>query len=294
MPQFDTSTRIGLVGLGIMGAPAAQRWAEKGFEVIAWNLEPERFETVKGDGVTWADTPQEVFAQCDVAFVCVLGDDALESVCMGDKGFAQAETGAKVLVDLSTSSPAKTLDLSERFKKATGADWIDAPMSGGPQAARDGELTLMIGGDKAVCDPVMPLLDAIAANITLMGPVGAGQKTKILNQAIVGVNYILMAELLKIAETGGVDPELLPQCLKGGMADSTILQRIFPQMSQRDFDPPRSTVKQVYKDLKAVLAFVDELGLDLPVIDKSIRIYGEYAEGNEKEDGASVSRLYVK
>jgi len=293
MPPFDTTATIGLVGLGIMGAPAAQRWREKGYRVVAWNLEPARYDSVADDGVEWADTARQVFEAADVAFVCVLGDEALESVTVGEAGFARAGSGAKVVVDLSTSSPAKTLELAPRLKRETGADWVDAPMSGGPQAARDGELTLMIGGDEPVCDAVMPLLEAIAANVTHMGELGAGQKTKILNQAIVGVNYLLMAELLAIAEASNVDPELLPDCLKGGMADSTILQRIFPQMSRRDFDPPRSSVKQVYKDLKAVRAFIDELGLDLPVIEKSIDLYGRYAPGNDKEDGASVSRLYV-
>ncbi len=293
MPAFDTSATIGLVGLGIMGAPAAIRWRQMGYRVVAWNLEPERFDEVSGSGVEWANSACEVFEASDAAFVCVLGDDALESVTMGENGFVHAATGAKVLVDLSTSSPAKTLELAPRFKEKTGAEWVDAPMSGGPQAAHDGELTLMVGGEKAVCDAVMPLLEAIAANVTHMGDLGAGQKTKILNQAIVGVNYLLMAELLAIAEKSDVDPERLPGCLKGGMADSTILQRIFPQMSRRDFDPPRSSVKQVYKDLKAVQAFVGELGLDLPVIETSINLYGTYAPGNEKEDGASVSRLYV-
>nr|WP_281351165.1 NAD-binding protein [Devosia marina] len=128
-----------------------------------------------------------------------------------------------------------------------------------------------------------------------MGPLGAGQKTKILNQAIVGANYILMAEILASCRAAGIDPDLLPVCLKGGLADSAILQRIYTQMSAEDFDPPRSYVRQVNKDLKSVEHFVHDLGLDLPLLDVAVRQYRRYAEaGNEMEDGASVSRLYQK
>ena len=290
---IDTSTRIGLVGLGIMGAPMALRLRDRGFALTAWNLEPERYDVVRDAGVTWADSAADVWKASDVVIVCVLGDDALESVCFGETGFATSGGGARLLIDTSTTSPAATARLAPKLKEQLGADWIDAPMSGGPGAARDGTLTLMIGGDETACAASAPLLEAIAGNVTRMGDRGAGQVTKILNQAIVGVNYILMAELLTIARNADIDPDLLGKCLQGGMADSTILQRIFPQMAHSDFDPPRSTAKQVNKDLKSVIAFLEELGLSLPVIDTSVARYREWAEdGNLAQDGAAVSRLY--
>jgi 3-hydroxyisobutyrate dehydrogenase len=295
-PQtYGKSTRVGLVGLGIMGVPVVQRFLESSYAVTAWNLEPERFALVEADGAQWADSPAAVWAASDLVFTCVLGDDAIESVCLGERGFARAGDGASLLVDLSTTSPAATLSLAPRLRQETGAGWVDAPMSGGPLPARDGQLTLMIGGAEALCEAARPVLGAISANITRMGELGAGQKAKILNQAIVGVNYVLMAELLATAKAGGVDPALLPACLKGGMADSTILQRIFTQMSANDFDPPRSYARQLNKDLKSVAGFIEALGLDLPVIDSAVRQYRAFAEaGNEMEDGASVSRLYEK
>ncbi|MCB1471582.1 MAG: NAD(P)-dependent oxidoreductase [Rhodobiaceae bacterium] len=291
--RFGDSARIGLVGLGIMGAPIAQRVREKGHPVTAWNLEPERFELVRDDGVVWVDSPADVWAACDVAFVCVLGDPALEGVCLGERGFARGGKGARMLVDLSTSSPEATLRIARDFAAATGAGWVDAPMSGGPLAAREGNLTLMIGGEREACDAVMPLLSLIASNVTRMGDLGAGQTAKILNQAIVGVNYVLMAELLKTATAAGIDPALLPGALKGGMADSTIVQRIYTQMVAQDFDPPRSYARQLDKDLKSVLHFVHDLGLDLPVLETAIARYRGWAQdGNEMRDSASVSRAY--
>jgi 3-hydroxyisobutyrate dehydrogenase len=290
---FSKDTRLGMVGLGIMGAPIVERLREQGFEVTVWNLEPERFDKVKASGAKWAESPAKVWQNSDVVLVCVLGDAAIESVCFGDTGFANAKQGASLLVDLSTTSPEVTVKLAARLKDEMGADWIDAPMSGGPQPARQGELTLMIGGDEKVCAASEPLLRKIGQNVTRMGELGNGQKTKILNQAIVGANYILMAELLATCRAAGIDPDLLPVCLKGGLADSAILQRIYTQMSAEDFDPPRSYVRQVNKDLKAVAHFVEELGLDLPLLELAVRQYGRYADaGNDMQDGASVSRLY--
>ena len=289
---YDKSTRIGLVGLGIMGTPLAQRYLQEGMKLTVWNLEPERYELVRDHGAVWAESPADVWAASDVTFVCVLGDDAIESVCLGDQGFANAE-GSSLLVDYSTTSPEATSRIAPRLKQATGAGWVDAPMSGGPQAALDGNLTLMIGGDEATCQSVMPLLSMVAGNITRMGGLGAGQMTKILNQAIVGVNYVQMAELLVTAKAAGIDPQLLPGCLKGGMADSTILQRIYTQMAAADFDPPRSYARQLNKDLKSVEKFVEGLGLSLPVVTSAIEKYRAFTEaGNQMEDGASISRYY--
>jgi len=285
---------IGMVGLGIMGAPIALNLASRGYRVTAWNLEPERYAAVREAGVAWAESPAAVWTQSDIALTCVLGDDALESVVLGDKGFAQGAGQGRLVIDLSTSSPRATLDIAARFKRQTGADWLDAPMSGGPQPAREGKLALMVGGDEVLFQANAALLHDIGANVTYMGPLGAGQKTKILNQAIVGVNYILMAELLATAKAAGIEPQLLPRCLKGGLADSAILQRIYTQMMDDDFEPPRSYARQVNKDLKSVHKFLEELRLDMPLIELAVERYGQFAVGNDMADSASVSRLYEK
>jgi 3-hydroxyisobutyrate dehydrogenase len=290
---LDTSTHIGLVGLGIMGTHISLRLRDQFYALTVWNLEPERFEGVKTSGAQWAASPKAVWEASDVLLTCVLGDDAIESVCFGKAGFAEAEHGANLLIDLSTTSPEATGRLAPRLKGELSADWIDAPMSGGPLPAREGNITLMVGADPGTFERAEPLLRAIGANVTRMGGIGAGQKTKILNQQIVGVNYILMAELLATARAAGIDPDLLVKCLSGGLADSAILQRIFTQMAARDFEEPRSYARQVNKDLKSVSHFVEDLGLDLPLTQLAVSIYRRYADaGNEMQDGASVSRLY--
>jgi 3-hydroxyisobutyrate dehydrogenase len=128
-----------------------------------------------------------------------------------------------------------------------------------------------------------------------MGPVGAGQTTKVLNQAIVGTGYVLMAEALILAEKAGIDAARLPEALAGGHADSNLLRKLYPQMQRRAFDPPLGYARQLLKDMKFVEEFARGLGLDLPVIEAAVHRYAEHvARGNEMADAASVVRLYEK
>jgi len=282
--------RLGFIGLGIMGAPMVRRLLSRGWPVTVWNLEPERFDEVRAAGAVWADSPAAIRGAADVVMLCILGDKAIESVCLGPGGLA-SNAGAATVIDFSTTSAETTRDVNARL----AMDWLDSPMSGGPKAAEDGQLTLMAGGDAALYQRLQPLLADLAGNMTLMGPLGAGQMTKVINQAIVGTNYVLMGEVLAMAETAGIDAGRLAECLRGGMADSTVLQRIFTQMQARAFDPPLSYARQLNKDLHAVGRVAAALGLELPVLEAGIAQYERYTgAGNEMEDGASVSRLYDK
>jgi 3-hydroxyisobutyrate dehydrogenase len=135
----------------------------------------------------------------------------------------------------------------------------------------------------------------LSANFTHMGPNGAGQMAKVINQAIVGTNYVVMAEALALAEAAGIDAARLPQCLAGGHADSTLLQQLYPRMQARDFDPPRAYARQLLKDMHAVGDTVEELGLALPLIAAAIRRHEAFVErGNEMTDPAAIAHLYER
>ncbi len=191
---------LGFIGLGIMGAPMVRRLRAQGWNVTAWNLEPERFDEVRASGANWADSPAAVRAASDVVVLCILGDAAIESVCLGPNGLSSA-SGAGILIDFSTTSAETT----RRVAAKLDMDWLDAPMSGGPQAAEEGKLTLMAGGDAALYERLAPVIADVSGNMTLMGPLGAGQMTKVINQAIVGTNYVLMGEVLALATAAGID-----------------------------------------------------------------------------------------
>lgn len=285
--------RIGFIGIGIMGEAMTRRLLDLGYEVTVWNLEPERLETVVPHGAKAAASPAEVAAASDVVMLCVLHMAAVERVVFAEDGVAAGGNSAKLVIDFSTADPEGTRQAAAKLKELTGAGWVDAPVSGGPQLARTGGMTVMAGGSDADFAAAKPLLEQMSANLTLMGPVGAGQTTKIINQAIVGTGYVVMAEALMLAEAAGIDAARLPQCLAGGHADSSLLQRLYPQMQQRAFDPPSSFARQLLKDLKAVKAFSRDLGLELKVIEQGVQRYAEYvALGHEMTDSAAVVKLY--
>ncbi|RUT34557.1 NAD(P)-dependent oxidoreductase [Arsenicitalea aurantiaca] len=288
-----TSQRIGFIGVGLMGEAMVRHLLDLGHEVRVWNLEPERLETVVPHGAIAMETPAAVAAQSDIVMLCVLNMAAVERCIFAEDGVAAAGKGPSVIVDFSTADPEGTRQAAARLREMTGAGWIDAPVSGGPQLARTGKMTVMAGGDEADFAGVKPVLETMAGNLTLMGPVGAGQTTKILNQAIVGTGYVVMAEALMLAEAAGIDAARLPQCLAGGHADSSLLQRLYPQMQQRAFEPPSSYARQLLKDLKAVSEFSRGLGLDLKVIEQGVQRYKDYvALGHEMSDSAAIVKLY--
>jgi 3-hydroxyisobutyrate dehydrogenase len=282
--------RLGFIGIGIMGAPAVRRLRQQDWDVTVWNLESARFTEVKPAGARWAESPAAVRAVSDVVLICVLGDHAIESVCLGSSGLS-AGTGAGAVIDLSTTSPEMTLSLARR----TGLAWLDCPVSGGPGAAEAGTLAIMAGGEQALFDRLKPILADLAGTLTLMGPSGAGQTTKIINQAIVGSTYLVAAEALAMARAAGIDPLSIPVALKGGAADSTVLQTIYRQMAADDFDPPRSRAKQLNKDMHSVADFTRSYGLHLPLQEIAVRQFQAYVDsGGGEADSASVSRLYLK
>ncbi len=288
-----TKPRIGFIGIGIMGEAMTRRLLDKGYQVTVWNLEPERLDTVVPHGAKPAASPAEVATASDVVMLCVLHMAAVERCVFAEDGIAAGGASTKLVIDLSTADPEGTRQAAAKLKALTGTGWVDAPVSGGPQLARTGGMTVMAGGSDADFAAAQPLLADMAGNLTLMGPVGAGQTTKIINQAIVGTGYVVMAEALMLAEAAGIDATRLPQCLAGGHADSSLLQRLYPQMQARAFEPPASYARQLLKDLKAVSAFSQGLGLDLRVIEEAVHRYADYvALGHEMSDSAAVVKLY--
>lgn len=287
--------RIGFIGIGIMGEAMVRRLMERGHgPVTVWNLEPERLASVVPHGALAAASPAAVAAESDVVMTCVLHTEAVHSVVFGQAGIAEAQgLSGRLLIDLSTADPEATRQMAARLRAETGMGWVDAPVSGGPQAARTGTLAIMAGGAEADIARALPLLRDLAANVTRMGPVGAGQTTKVINQAIVGTGFVLMAEALALAEAAGIDAAALPGCLAGGFADSELLRRIWPQMQQRRFEPPAGYARQLLKDMKAVQAFAEGLGADLPVVAAAAARYARFvADGNEMADSAAILRLY--
>ena len=285
--------KLGFIGLGLMGTAMSLRLLEKGWAVNVWNLEPERVAAVVDAGATGRTSPAEVTRDSDIVLMCVLHTDAVEQCLFGRAGVAKAAKPDKILIDHSTIDPARSRQFAERLAAETGMKWIDAPVSGGPNAARQGTLTVMAGGDAASIAAVAAVMSDLAANFTHLGPSGAGQAAKVINQAIVGTTYVLMAEALTLAEAAGIDAAKLPQCLAGGHADGNLLQQLYPRMQARAFEPPLAYARQLLKDMLAVQSEIRGFGLDLPLIERAVEQHRAHvAAGNEMADPASIVRLY--
>jgi 3-hydroxyisobutyrate dehydrogenase len=289
-----SKNNIGFIGLGLLGLPVAQKLADKGFSLVVWNREPDRPLLLTGDDITIADSPAQVAAEADIIFLCVIDDNAVDDVVLGANGISTNASTQTLIVDHSTCDPDRTRARACKLLQATGAHWIDAPVSGGPVHAVEGKLIVMCGGSPEDLDRVAEPLAAYSGNVTLMGDVGAGQTTKVINQAICGVGYVLMAEVYHLAETSGLDTGRLPDCLAGGHADSTMLQFALPKMVADDFLPVASRASQMAKDMKNVAGAARNLGLNLPLVEGAHQAYAAYvAAGHGNAETASVNKLHA-
>ena len=289
----NTPPRLGFIGTGLMGSAIVERLLKTGHKPVIWNREPEMLEPLKDMGARVGASPADVAASCDIVFLCVLDAKAVEEVVFCTNGVCESGGNDKVLVDHSTISPGETRRMAGMLREKTGMDWVDAPISGGPPFARDGRLTIMAGGSQTTFARVDPIMSEYGRNRTLMGPTGAGQMTKVINQAVCGVGYVMMAEILRLAELSGIDSARIPQCLAGGHADSTMLQVIYPRMAGRQFEPPASLARQMLKDLRGVLEEGQALAVELPLVSVAEERFDQFvAGGGGMAETASIYRLY--
>ena len=258
--------KIGFIGLGIMGAPMALNLLNAGHELFV-NTRGKVPDSVKASAAVVCANAADVARQADVIFTMVPDTPDVEAVLFGANGVAAGLAGAggttrKIIVDMSSISPMATKTFAARIAEL-GADYIDAPVSGGEVGAKAASLTIMCGGDEAVFETVRPLLELMGKNITLVGGNGDGQTTKVANQIIVALNIAAVGEALLFASKAGADPAKVRQALMGGFAASRILEIHGERMIKRTFDPG-FRIRLHQKDLGLALAGARELGVALP------------------------------
>jgi 3-hydroxyisobutyrate dehydrogenase len=257
--------KLGFIGLGLMGLPMALRLREAGHALCVWNRSAAKAETARRAGASVAASPAEVARSAEIVFLCLTDSAAVEQVVFGSGGLASADGDGRIVVDFSSIAPAATRDIAARLEAANGMRWIDAPVSGGTKGAAEGTLAVMAGGAQADFERVRPCVLAMAQRFTLMGPLGAGQTTKLCNQVIVGSAMCVLAEATRLAVNAGIDPLLLPQALAGGFADSKPLQLFVPRMAQAIHEPPLGHTHTMLKDLDTVVELARETGTPVPM-----------------------------
>jgi 3-hydroxyisobutyrate dehydrogenase len=253
---------VGFVGLGIMGHSMALNLIRAGEELVIWNRTTARGDDLEALGALVANTPEELSRACDVVFICVSDTPDVEAVVFGSEGLVHGLSEGNLIVDHSTISPSATKDFAARVN-AADAHWLDAPISGGSEGAANGTLSIMVGGDSEQLERVLPQMHVMGTTVTHVGPQGAGQLVKAVNQILVVVNQLAVSEALLLAEAGGLDLEAALMAVEGGAAGSWMLSNRGPQMIRRDWKPG-FTIDLQQKDLRLVLEAADNLGVPVP------------------------------
>ena len=266
--------KLGFAGIGLMGGPMVGRLLDAGCSVSVWNRSRAKLAPMVERGARAVETPAALTAESDIVMMCLMDADAVETVTFGPSGIAEMR-GAGVLVDFSTIPPDKCREFASRLEMANGMSWVDAPVSGGVPGAKAGTLAIMAGGDAESVELVRPTVEILCARFTHMGPVGAGQATKMCNQIIAGCTMVVIAEAVNFAERSGVDARLLTEALKGGFADSLPFQIFAPRMVARDSKEPLGTSNTMLKDLEAVAGIAGENGARLAMTERALDILRE-------------------
>jgi 3-hydroxyisobutyrate dehydrogenase-like beta-hydroxyacid dehydrogenase len=286
--------RLGYVGVGLMGLPMVKRLAPLGYAIRAYDLVPAQVEAAAAAGASAARSAADVVQGSDLVLLNLPTTDAVEQAVFGDAGIASAVKPPQLVIDFSTIKVDKCKAFAAKLRAQTGCGWIDAPVSGGPPASGSGTLTIMAGGEAADIERARSLFADIAGRFTHMGPSGAGMVAKMLNQLIVGAGHAVMAEAVVMAEAAGIDAARLPECLAGGLADSGLLQKLYPRMQRREF-APQGYVRQLLKDLEMVSDFAAGLKAPTPMMGEALQLYRVLAHlGHTELDTCAVLKVYER
>lgn len=254
-------TKIGFIGLGIMGAPMAANLQKGGHKLYLHDIKNPPAELIER-GATVCTSADEVAKRAEVIIIMVPDTPHVEAVLFGEKGVADGLSPNKIVVDMSSISPIATKNFARKIN-ALGCQYLDAPVSGGEVGARAASLTIMVGGPEEAFNTVKPLFELMGKNITLVGGNGDGQTTKVANQIIVALNIQAVAEALLFASKTGADPAKVRQALMGGFAASRILEVHGERMVKRTFNPG-FRIELHQKDLNLALQGAKSLGVSLP------------------------------
>ena len=283
--------RVGFIGVGLMGRPMVLRLLKAGFQLAVWGRDAAKLQDVVSAGATIADSPAQLAMRSDIVLLCVANTAAVEAVVDGDHGLAKGLGAGKLVIDMSTIDAAVTRRLAQRLRKETGAGWIDAPVSGGPPGAAAGTLAVMAGGDHADFERSKSVVQHLAGRYTLMGGVGAGQTTKMINQVIVGGCKAVIAEAVQLAMNSGIDPLRLPEAFEGGRADSSLLRQSVPKMASGDFSPT-GHLRTIMKDLDMVLELARATRTPMPITALATELHRMMmVRGHAEADTTSVIAL---
>ncbi len=293
--------KIGFIGLGIMGKPMGKNLLKAGFELVVCSRTQTSVDELTAVGATTAATPSELAAQVDLVITMLPNSPEVKEVILGPNGVIEGTRPGCIVVDMSSIAPLASQEIAAALAEK-GIEMLDAPVSGGQPKAIEGTLSVMVGGKQEVFDRCVPVFKAMAASVVRVGKIGAGNVTKLANQVVVALNIAAVSEAMVLAAKAGVEPELVYQAIRGGLAGSTVMDAKVPLMLDRKFNPG-FRIKLHIKDLANALETSSEVGAPLPLTASVMEIlkslqseghgdsdHGAMIQHFEKQAGIEVSR----
>jgi 2-hydroxy-3-oxopropionate reductase len=287
-----TGNEVGFVGLGIMGKPMARNLIKAGYSLTVYDIVATSVEELATDGARPASSAKEVAQQAPVTVTMVPDSADSEAAIMGPNGVLEGASRDSTIVDMSSIAPGSSQKIAAACE-AAGVSFLDAPVSGGEPKAIDGTLAVMVGGKKEVFDRSADLLGVMGGSVILCGDYGAGNTTKLANQIIVAANIEAVGEALTLAKKAGLDPSVVFDAVKGGLAGSTVLNAKAPMMIAGDF-APGFRIRLHQKDLHNALLTGKELGVPLPVTSLIQQMLGSLINGGKGDLDHSAIANFIE
>ncbi len=284
--QKKDKPAVGFIGIGVMGKSMARRLMEAGHSLHVYSRTKAKTDELVAAGALYHADPASLAPFCEVIITMVGYPHDVKEVYLGEQGLVHHAKPGTVLVDMTTSSPALAKRIYEEAR-SRGLAALDAPVSGGDIGAREGRLSIMVGGDRSVFDNVQDVFKAMGSQIVYQGEAGAGQHTKMCNQIAIASNMMGVCEAIVYADKAGLQPEIVLQSISSGAAGSWSLNQLAPRMLKGDF-APGFYVKHFIKDMAIALQSAEEMNIELPGLKTAKALYDRLAEMGEEDSGTQA------
>jgi len=285
--------KIGFIGVGIMGKPMAKNLIDAGYKVISYDIVEDALNEIVEYGANRGTSPKNIAENSDIILTMLPNSPQVEEVVLGENGVIKGVKEGQILIDMSSIDPLVSQEVAKELEEK-GVKMLDAPVSGGQEKAEFGTLAFMVGGKKEVFEECKEILEIMGGSVTLVGDIGAGEITKLVNQVIVALNIAAVAEALVMGKKAGVDPEKIFNAIREGLAASKCLEDKAPRMFEGRYDPGFK-IRLHVKDLTNVFKMSRELHIAMPLTAQVIEMMQVLiADGNDEIDHGGLALFYEK
>lgn len=282
--------KLGFIGLGVMGSSVVNNMLKAGFQVNVYNRTKSKADDLVEAGAVWQDTPKEIAETSEIVFTMVGYPQDVEEVYFGEQGIFAADVKGKIVVDMTTSTPTLALKIARKAAEL-GAEALDAPVSGGDIGAKNATMTIMVGGNEDTYEKVLPVFQTVGKTISLQGPAGKGQHTKMANQIMIAGTMTGMSELLVYANAAGLNLPAVIEAVGGGSAANWSLANYAPRILKQDYTPG-FFLKHFVKDLKIALDEAKKMDIELPATALAEKLYENLANKGHENEGTQALVKY--